>query len=214
MSETNATARRARVERNIYRQAGRQRHVRFTSSATATLRAGSAGSPSGGIMAARAERDDVLGRKGRGERVQPNPRLRFGEAADAWLAGQVTELRPTTQAIYTNAIETHLRPRWGRRRLDAITVEDVADLVRELRRARQGRVDDRRRRQGGEPHLQVRQAPHELARPRTPWWWSWKRASAQRCPPPPDDRSSWATSSRRRSPLPESPTRRCSQSGP
>lgn len=51
----------------------------------------------GGITAARATRDDVLGRKGRGELVQPNPRLRFGEAADAWLAGQVAELRPATR---------------------------------------------------------------------------------------------------------------------
>jgi hypothetical protein len=33
----------------------------------------------------------------RGELVQPNPRLRFGEAADAWLAGQVAELRPATR---------------------------------------------------------------------------------------------------------------------
>lgn len=55
-------------------------------------------------------------------------------AADAWLAGQVAELRLATQAIYSNAIETHLRPRWGRRRLDTITVEDVAGLVRELRK--------------------------------------------------------------------------------
>ena len=77
----------------------------------------------------------MLGRKGRGEQVRPNPGLRFGEAADAWLAGQVAELRPATQAIYRNAVETHLRPRWGRRRLDAIDVNEVAAMVRELRAA-------------------------------------------------------------------------------
>jgi integrase len=87
----------------------------------------------GGITAARAARDDVLGRKGRGERVRPNPGLKFGEAADRWLADQVADLRPATQAIYRNAIDTHLRPRWGRRRLDAIGVGEVAAVVRELR---------------------------------------------------------------------------------
>jgi integrase len=34
---------------------------------------------------------------------------------------------------YRNSVETHLRPRWGRRRLDSITVDDAARLVRELR---------------------------------------------------------------------------------
>ena len=42
-------------------------------------------------------------------------------------------MRPATRAIYTNAVETHLRPRWGRTRLDAITGDDVAALVRDLR---------------------------------------------------------------------------------
>lgn len=73
--------------------------------------------------------------KGRGERVRPNPGLRFGDAADAWLGGQVADLRPATQQLYRSAVETHLRPRWGRRRLDAIGVEEAATLVRELRAA-------------------------------------------------------------------------------
>lgn len=45
------------------------------------------------ITAARAERDSILGAKGKGERVQPNPRLMFGDALDRWLAEQVVELR-------------------------------------------------------------------------------------------------------------------------
>lgn len=135
MSETNASARRARVERNIYRRRDASGHIVHEVGYRDSTGRQRWRTVEGGITAARAERDDLLGRKGRGERVQPNPRLRFGEAADAWLAGQVAELRPTTQAIYTNAVETHLRPRWGHRRLDSITVEDVADLVRELRRA-------------------------------------------------------------------------------
>jgi integrase len=131
MSSTNDLARRVRVERNIYRRptgtlevgyrdsTGRQRWITVD----------------GGVKAARAVRNDLLARRGRGERVQPNPTLRFGDAADAWLAGQVAEVRPATQAIYANAITNHLRPRWGRRRLDTITVEDVAALVRDLRGA-------------------------------------------------------------------------------
>jgi hypothetical protein len=54
----------------------------------------------GGITAARAERDAILGSKARGDRVRPNPRLRFGEAAARWLAEQVCDLRPSTQACH------------------------------------------------------------------------------------------------------------------
>ncbi len=85
------------------------------------------------ITAARAERDSILGAKGKGERVLPSPRLRFGDAADRWLAEQVAQLRPATRAIYRNAVDNHLRPRWGGRRMDGIDVGDVARLVRELR---------------------------------------------------------------------------------
>jgi hypothetical protein len=87
----------------------------------------------GGITAARAERDTILGARGRGERVQSNPRMRFGDAADRWLSEQVAALRPATRAIYRNAVVNHLRPRWGTRRMDAIGVDDVAKLVRGLR---------------------------------------------------------------------------------
>jgi len=135
MSTDNGSPRRRREpgdrNRNIYRRyddrfevgyrdsTGRQRWTR----------------PFDTITAARAARDDLLGRKARGDQLRPNPRLRFGEAADRWLAEQVAELRPATQDIYANAIENHLRPRWGRRRLDTIDVDDVATVVRELRSA-------------------------------------------------------------------------------
>jgi len=122
MNGTNGSARRVRVERNIYQRPGGRFEVGYRDSAGRQRWR----TVEGGITAARAARDDLLGRRGRGERVQPNPRLRFGEAADAWLAGQVADLRPATRAIYRNAIETHLRPRWGRRRLDAITVDDLS----------------------------------------------------------------------------------------
>lgn len=113
MSKAKATARRVRVERNIYRRQDADGHVIHEVGYRDSTGRQRWRTVEGGIMAARAARDDVLGRKGRGERVQPNPRLRFGEAADAWLAGQVAELRPATQAIYTNAIETHLASAGG-----------------------------------------------------------------------------------------------------
>lgn len=127
--------RRERVERNIYRRVAATAKVAFEIGYRDSAGKQRWRTVEGGITAARAARDDVLGRKGRGEQVRPNPGLRFGEAADAWLAGQVAELRPATQAIYRNAVETHLRPRWGRRRLDAIDVNEVAAMVRELRAA-------------------------------------------------------------------------------
>jgi integrase len=85
------------------------------------------------VTAARADRGDAKARARSGERESANPRLKFGEAAERWLAEQVVELRPATRAIYRNAVCNHLAPRWGGRRMDAIDVTDAARLVRELR---------------------------------------------------------------------------------
>jgi integrase len=85
------------------------------------------------ITQTRRERDKILGARAKGERVQPNPKLKFGEAASRWIAEQVCELRRSTQANYRNSIEVHLRPRWGNRRMDHIDVNEAAKLVRELR---------------------------------------------------------------------------------
>jgi integrase len=85
----------------------------------------------GGIRAARARRDDVAGRKGRGEQVRPNPRLRFAEGADLWWEAKATKLRPATQSAYGASLK-HLRQRWGNARLDDITVADVARFVSDM----------------------------------------------------------------------------------
>jgi integrase len=87
----------------------------------------------GGIMAARALRDDLLARRGRGEVLSRDARLRFGDAADQWLNGPVLDLRASTQAGYQNAVDLHLRPRYGNHRLDGITADDLATMVREMR---------------------------------------------------------------------------------
>src|SRR3954451_22465168 len=101
MSKPKATgAQRTRVERGIYQRMtadgrtvlevvyrdsdGRQRWEKVD----------------GGIRAARARRDDVAGRKARGEKVRPRPNLRFNEAADAWWTDKALKLRPNTINAY------------------------------------------------------------------------------------------------------------------
>ena len=129
MSDHPSAPRRVRVERNIYRRPSGVYEVGFKDGAgkqrwrTVT----------GGITAARAARDELLARRARGERVEPNTRLRFADAAMSWLDGPVRDLRPRTDECYRNAVERHLVPRLGGRRLDAISPDDLAALVRELR---------------------------------------------------------------------------------
>lgn len=124
--------RRVRVERNIYRRLTGVLEVGFKDGAGIQRWR----TVEGGILPARALRDELLARRGRGETVAPDSRLRFGEAADHWLNGPVCDLRESTQAGYRNAVDKHLRPRFAARRLDAITADDLASVVREMRQAR------------------------------------------------------------------------------
>lgn len=128
MSTAKAT-RRELVERNIYKRRTGVFEVGFKDGAGIQRWR----TVEGGITAARALRDDLLARRGRGERTAPNPRLRFGEAAARWLDGPVQDLKPTTQYGYRNAVEKHLTPRFATRRLDTVTPDDLAVLVRDLR---------------------------------------------------------------------------------
>jgi integrase len=129
MSKSNPAPRRERVERNIYRRPTGVFEVGFKDGAGVQRWR----TVEGGITAARVLRDELLARRGRGERVAPNPRLRFGEASEKWLDGPVRDLRATTQAGYRNAVERHLRPRFSTRRMDTLTPDDLAVLVRDLR---------------------------------------------------------------------------------
>ena len=87
----------------------------------------------GGILAARKVRDDLGARRARGESIAPRTKLRFGQAADAWLSGPVLDLRETTQSKYRCIVNEHVRPRFEARHLDAVTADDLALLVRDLR---------------------------------------------------------------------------------
>ena len=128
--DSSAAPRRVRVERNIYRRASGVYEVGFKDGAGRQRWR----TVDGGITAARAARDELLVRRSRGERVASNARLRFGDAAAQWLAGPVVDLRATTQACYRNAVKQHLMRRFATHRLDMISPDDVAALVRELRR--------------------------------------------------------------------------------
>jgi len=129
MAEDGSTARRVRVEHNIYRRPSGVYEVGFKDGGGKQRWR----TVAGGITAARALRDELLARRGRGERVVTDGRLRFADAAAKWLAGPVLDLRARTQDCYRNAIDQHLVPAFGTRRLDAISPDDLALLVRELR---------------------------------------------------------------------------------
>jgi integrase len=129
MSKDEVAPRRVRIERNIYRRASGVYEVGFKDGGGKQRWR----TVDGGITAARAVRDALLVRRGRGERVAPDTRLRFGDAAARWLAGPVVDLRVTTQDCYRNAVARHLLPRFGTRRMDSISPDDLAQLVRELR---------------------------------------------------------------------------------
>jgi hypothetical protein len=129
MSDQEPAPRRERVERNIYRRASGVYEIGFKDAAGKQRWR----TVNGGITAARAVRDELLSQRARGERVANNGRLRFSNAAERWLEGPVSDLRPATQQCYRNAVKQHLAPRFATRRLDAIMPEDLAELVRHLR---------------------------------------------------------------------------------
>jgi integrase len=129
MSNSPNAPRRQRVERNIYRRPTGVFEVGYKdASGKQRWR-----TVDGGITAARALRDQLVAQRNRREPAPDNGRLRFGDAADQWLAGPVTDLRQTTCDCYRNAVDNHLRARFEHRRMDAITPDDLANLVRELR---------------------------------------------------------------------------------
>jgi len=128
MADSSPAPRRVRVERSVYRRSTGVLEVCFKDE-SGRLRWRTV---DGGILAARKLRDDLAARRARGESVAPNPKLRFGEAADRWLDGPVLDLRDTTQAKYRSIVDGHPRPRFEARRLDGIAADDLAQLVREL----------------------------------------------------------------------------------
>lgn len=121
--------RRVRVERGIYRRPTGVLEVGYKDE-IGRLRWRTV---TGGVLAARKVRDDLNSRKARGESIVPTGKLRFGEAADAWLRGPVLVLRDATQQKYRCMIREHLNPRFEHRMLIGLGADDMAALVCELR---------------------------------------------------------------------------------
>lgn len=130
MVSDSATPRRVRVERNIYRRRDGAFEIGFRDAAGKQRWR----TVAGGISAARAARDELLVKRHRGEQVDRKRPLRFADAGQQWIDGPVQDLRPRTIECYENALKQHLLPRFGPERLDAIGPDDLAELVRDLRR--------------------------------------------------------------------------------
>src|SRR5579875_867128 len=84
MSGGGKAPRRVRVERNIYRRPTGVLEVGFKDAAGIQRWR----TVDGGLLAARRLRDELLARRGRGETVAADSRLRFGEAAAPGGAGR------------------------------------------------------------------------------------------------------------------------------
>jgi integrase len=80
----------------------------------------------GTLEDAEAKRAELRLRRRRGERIEPI-RKTFAEYAWEWLE------RERTREVHSWALRQHLIPYFGRRRLDQITVDDVAAFIGHMR---------------------------------------------------------------------------------
>jgi len=85
----------------------------------------------GGVEDAKAYRADVVAKLGRGETVRKTDET-VADYARAWLERQRPRLRRRTHEGYRNAIEHHIIPALGSKRLREVRVDDVADLVAKM----------------------------------------------------------------------------------
>ena len=85
----------------------------------------------GSLDDAEAKRSELRLRRRRGERIQPI-RKSFEQYAWEWLDRQA--VRERTREVHSWALREHLVPYFGRRRLDQITVDDVAAYIAAMRR--------------------------------------------------------------------------------
>lgn len=80
----------------------------------------------GSLEDAEARRAELRLRRRRGERIEPT-RQSFELYAREWLERQ--SVRPRTHELYSWALNQHLIPHFGRRRLDQIDAEDIAAFI-------------------------------------------------------------------------------------
>lgn len=85
----------------------------------------------GNLEAAETRRAELRIRRNRGERIEPC-RQTFEQYARDWLERQT--VRPRTLELYTWALNQHLIPHFGRRRLDQIAPEDIASFIAQMKK--------------------------------------------------------------------------------
>jgi hypothetical protein len=126
------TAGRTRIERGIYRQPNGRYAVCFMAAGKPRFR--TVGEDLDEARAARA----LLIEAGRRGEVPVAPSLRFGTLADRWIARYEQlvvsgQRKVRTLEAHLYYIHQHLRLRLERRRVSAITVEDVSRLIAGMR---------------------------------------------------------------------------------
>lgn len=89
------------------------------------------------LAEARRARSQLIAKAERGELATPT-RLTFAELAATWLEGYAAlvaaeERSPRTLENYRYFLDKHLLPVFGRRRLQEITTDDIAQLIAAMR---------------------------------------------------------------------------------
>jgi hypothetical protein len=148
---------RVRVERGIYRQPNAKYAVCWRHAGRLRFR-----TVGFDIAEARRKRLELIGATREGK-VPVSPRLRFETVAGWWLerfeakvAAGERHLR--TLEAHRYQLDRHLPPALGRRRIAALTVDDVAELLQQLQRAGRSANTSRRARDAPE-----RDAPRPAA---------------------------------------------------
>jgi integrase len=85
----------------------------------------------GGEQDALAFQAELRAKRARGEQVARPSKLTFAEVAEQWFTSK-HRLRAWTRKNYRASLDRVLLPRFGAMRVAAITVEDVAALIRDL----------------------------------------------------------------------------------
>jgi integrase len=81
------------------------------------------------LKAAVAAQAESRGKAARGEQVTPG-KLTFREVAEAWFDSK--KIRAKTRRNYRQSLDCILLPRFGKRKIGSVTVDDIAKLIRDL----------------------------------------------------------------------------------
>src|SRR4051812_33585865 len=87
----------------------------------------------GGEQDALAKQSELRSSSARGELPIASTRITFAEVAEQWYESK-HRLRPYTRLNYRRTLDRLLIPRFGQMRINAITPEHVAALIRDLER--------------------------------------------------------------------------------